>query len=83
MTGSPPKDGSKYLKIFNESMKLFEDYYLKDTSFILRNEISIADLMAVTEFTQLEVWLFLCHLFWNILYILNMYQQKQSKKTEV
>jgi len=55
LTGSPPKDGSKYLKIFNESMKLFEDYYLKDTPFISRNEISIADLMAVTEFTQLEV----------------------------
>lgn len=55
LTGTPPKDGSKYLKVLNESMKLFEDYYLKDTPFILQNKISIADLMAVTEFTQLEV----------------------------
>ena len=55
MTGAPPKDGSKYLKVFNEAMRLFEDYYLNNTPFILQNEISIADLMAVTEFTQLEV----------------------------
>ena len=55
MTGASPKDASEYLKVFNEAMRIFEDYYLKDTPFILQNEISIADLMAVTEFTQLEV----------------------------
>ncbi|XP_066927973.1 uncharacterized protein [Clytia hemisphaerica] len=55
LTGNPPRDGSKYLKIFNDSMRMMEEYYLKDTPFILSDQVSIADLMAVMEFTQLEV----------------------------
>lgn len=38
--------------IFGNSKKLLETYFLKDTKFINSNEISIADVQAVCEFTQ-------------------------------
>ena len=41
--------------ILEKTLRLLEDYYLKDTKFINSSEISIADLMAVCEMT--EFWL--------------------------
>ena len=38
--------------MFKSSIKLLEEYFLKDTKFINSSEISIADLMAVCEMTQ-------------------------------
>ena len=49
-------------------MDMFEKYYLKDTPFILSNEISIADLMAVTEYNQFEVGAFMFYV--TAIYIL-------------
>ena len=42
-------------KKFVKCMKVLDGYFLADSKFISSNEISIADLMAVTEFSQLEV----------------------------
>jgi glutathione S-transferase len=38
--------------ILERSIKLFEDYFLKDTKFINSDEISVADIQAACEFTQ-------------------------------
>lgn len=38
--------------ILRKSEKILENYFLKETKFINSNEISIADLQAVCEFTQ-------------------------------
>ena len=38
--------------ILEKTLRLLEDYFLKDTKFINSSEISIADLMAVCEMTQ-------------------------------
>ena len=40
---------------FVDCLKAFDRYFLANTKFISSNEISVADLMAVTEFSQLEV----------------------------
>jgi len=36
-------------------MEIFDNYFLKDTPFISSNEITIADLLAVCEFSELEI----------------------------
>ena len=36
-------------------MELFDGYFLKDTLFISSDEITIADLLAVCEFSELEI----------------------------
>ena len=38
-----------------KSMQIYNDYFLKDTPFITSDEITIADLLAVCEFSQFEV----------------------------
>ena len=40
---------------FVDCLKAFDCYFLANTKFISSNKISIADLMAVTEFSQMEV----------------------------
>ena len=40
---------------FVKCLKVLDGYFMADSKFISSNEISIADLMAVTEFSQLEV----------------------------
>ena len=55
LTGKPPRDASRYMKILNTSLEMFENYFLSNTALISSNDISIADLMAITEFSQLEV----------------------------
>lgn len=57
MTGKPPnvEEADRYLKIFKSSMVTFEEYFIKNTPFISSENISIADLMAVEELSQLEV----------------------------
>ena len=54
MTGlePDPKQIQELREIFKQTMQQLEDYYLKDHKFIHGEEISIADLQAVTEFTQ-------------------------------
>ena len=42
-------------RILKKSKKMMETYFLKDNKFIAGNEISIADLQAVCEFTQFWV----------------------------
>ena len=42
-------------KILNKSLRLLEEYFLKDTKFINSSEISIADLMALCEMTQFKI----------------------------
>jgi len=39
-------------KMFKGSVKMLENYFLKDHKFISSDEISIADIQAVCEFTQ-------------------------------
>ena len=60
MTGKPPDavGAEKYKQIFHECMKVFDKHFLANTKFISSDEISIADLLAVTEFLQLEVEFF-------------------------
>ena len=55
MTGQPSSDVTSELNLFQKCAEMFETYFLKNTSYISSNEISIADLLAVTEFSQLEV----------------------------
>lgn len=43
------------MQVLHKSEKLLEGYFLKDTKFINSDEISIADLQAVCEFTQFWV----------------------------
>ena len=60
MTGKPPDTVGveEYKQIFHECIKVFDKYFLANTKFISSDEISIADLLAVTEFSQLEVQFF-------------------------
>ena len=39
-------------EVFKKCKDMFENHFLKDTKFIAGDEISIADLQAVCEFTQ-------------------------------
>ena len=56
LTGKPAEtDGSEQLAKLNAALDLFDKNYLKNTKFIFSDEISIADIMAVTELSQLEV----------------------------
>ena len=41
--------------VLRKSEKILEGYFLKETKFINSNEISIADLQAICEFTQFWV----------------------------
>jgi len=56
-TGQPPdmEGAKKYFKIFDQSIKMFEKHFLADTKFISSNEISVADILAITEFSQMEM----------------------------
>ena len=47
-----PKRIKELLGKFKQTVQQLEDYYLKDHKFIHSDEISIADLQAVTELTQ-------------------------------
>ena len=55
MTGQPADE--KVIKemegVFKKSQKILENHFLKETKFINSEEISIADLQALCEFTQL------------------------------
>ena len=42
-------------KMLLKTMKIMDCHFLKDTDFISSNEISIADLMGLCEFTQLDM----------------------------
>ena len=57
MTGQPPNEETLKMneKILRKSIKLLETHFLKDTKFINSDEISIADLQAVCEFTEFWV----------------------------
>ena len=41
--------------ILQKSKDMFENYFLKDSKFIAGDEISIADLQAICEFTQFQM----------------------------
>lgn len=47
-----PKRIEELEKLLRKSVRMMENYYLRDHKFIHGDEISVADLMAVTEFTQ-------------------------------
>eukprot|EP01135_Chromosphaera_perkinsii_P007647 Nk52_evm103s914 gene=Nk52_evmTU103s914 len=52
----PAERVEKAEKLFHEANTLFNDVFLsKDKKFIVDNEISIADLLAVTEYTQFRI----------------------------
>jgi len=44
-----------YREIYDNAIKIFENHFLAATKFISSEEISIADIMALTEFTHLQV----------------------------
>ena len=50
-----PERMSQLELLLQKSKKMMETYFLKDRKFICGNEISIADLQAVCEFTQFWV----------------------------
>ena len=54
MTGKEgdPEKIKETTAVLSKSEKMLENYFLKDTKFISSNEISIADLQALCEFTQ-------------------------------
>ena len=47
-----PERLDEYYKMLQKSMKRLETHFLSQTQFISSNEISIADIQAVCEFTQ-------------------------------
>ena len=53
MTGAEPDEEKikHTIAVLRKSEKLLETYFLKDTQYINSNEISIADLQAICEFT--------------------------------
>ncbi|XP_065664287.1 glutathione S-transferase theta-3 [Hydra vulgaris] len=55
LTGQPPSDVTSELKLFQKCLEMFDSYFLKNTLYISGNEVSIADLLALTEFSQLEL----------------------------
>ena len=57
MLGKEPNEErlKETMAILEKSQKLLENYFLKDTKFISSDEISIADLQAICEFTQFWV----------------------------
>lgn len=57
MTKAEPNEAKikESLDTLRKSEKMLEDYFLKDTKFISSDEISIADLQAVCEFTEFWV----------------------------
>ena len=54
MTGTEPDEKriQEAQKILKRSIKMLDDYFLKDTKFISGSEVTIADLQAVCEITQ-------------------------------
>lgn len=54
MLGMEPdlKKVEETTKVLAKSVKVLENYFLKDTKFISSSDISIADIQAVCEFTQ-------------------------------
>jgi len=57
LTGNPPdyEFMKHYREIYDNAIKIFENHFIADTKFISSDEISIADIMALTEFTHLQV----------------------------
>lgn len=54
MFGTEPNEEKikESMAVLHKSEKMLETYFLKDTKFINSDEISIADLQAICEFTQ-------------------------------
>ena len=57
MLGKEPNEErlKETMQVLEKSQKLLETYFLKDTKFISSDEISIADIQAICEFTQFWV----------------------------
>lgn len=56
-TGKPPNEieVKRYAKSLSYSLNIMETYFLSNSEYISSEEISIADILAVTELSQLEV----------------------------